>query len=160
MDYNTNDLKTFIKDKLDILDKSNSKYKNYINTLEYDIITKEDTKLFIIKKNEEVIYSGKLYILGFFDTNTRIWIWSWSSPTLSTSEIEYSKKVLDYGLMLEPTTNSNIHYYMKPHLVNSRLFFENSICLDIHLGLILYISKGKFIKSKVIDKIVIYYLIF
>ena len=160
MDYNTNYLKTFIKDKLDILDKSNNKYKNYINTSEYDIITKENTNLFIIEKNEEILYSGKIYILGFFDTNTRLWIWAWSSPDFQSFEIEYSKKILEYGLMLEPLTNANIHYYMKPHLVNSRLFFENSICLDIHLGLILYISKGKFIKSRVINKIVIYYLIF
>ena len=67
--------------------------------------------------------------------------------------------------MLEPSSNSLIHYYIKSHLVNSRLFFENDIFLDIHLGLSLYISKkAKFIYPNIKEiggnKIIVYYLVY
>ena len=163
MDNNITDLKTFIKEKLDTLDKSKSKYKNYINTT--DVIFKPENNLVIFKKNDEIIYSGKFSLFGLFDINTKVWIWSWCIPDYLFEETIETRKILTYGLMLEPPTNSSIHYYIKSHLVNSRLFFENEIFLDIHLGLSLYLSKAKFIYSKVKHeindkKIIVYYLVY
>ena len=161
---NFDDSKAFIKEKLDILDKSKSKYKNYIITKDVEFeVGSDDTKI-IFKKNGEKIYSGKCSLLGVLDSNSRLWLWSWCLPSFSYDETSEARKILNYGLMLEPSTNSLIHYYMKSHLVNSRLFFENEIFLDIHLGLSMYISKAKFIYPKIKEvngiKLIVYYLVY
>jgi hypothetical protein len=153
----------FVKKNLDILDKSKLTYYNYINST--DVILKHDNDNSIIfKKNNEIIYSGKFSLFGLFDINTKIWIWSWCVPHFTFNETISTRKILEYGLTLEPKTNSSIQHYIKSHLVNSRLFFENEIFLDIHLGLSLYLSKAKFIysqiKNNINDKIIIYYLVY
>ena len=158
-----NDIKSFIKDKLDILDKSKSKYKEYINIKDIKLITDSEDKKIIFKKNGEEVYTGKFSYLGLFDLKSRLWIWAWCYPAISYNNTLESRQILNYGLMLEPSTNSLIHYYIKSHLINSRLFFENDIFLDIHLGLSLYIlKKSKFIYQKHInigDSEIILYLI-
>ena len=151
MDNNKNyNINFFIKDKLDILDKSKSKYKDYINIK--DIIIKKEEKKIIFKKNGEEVYTGKFSQLGLFDLKSRLWLWAWCYPELNSNEIIESRQILNYGLELEPSTNSLVHNYIKSHLINSRLYFENEIFLDIHLGLALYIlKKSKFIYQKFYD---------
>lgn len=143
-----NNINFFIKDKLDILDKSKSKYKDFISIKD---IEKEDKKI-IFKKNGEEIYTGKFSYLGIFDLKSRIWLWAWCYPGLNFNDTAESREILKYGLMLEPSTNSLVHTYIKSHLINSRLYFENEIFLDIQLGLCLYIlKKSKFIYQKTVD---------
>ena len=158
MDNNLNDLKKFIKEKLDILDKSKLKYKDYINS--NNIYLDFEKNQFIIKKNEEIIYSKFFSTLGIFDTTSKVWIWSWCMPNLSSDNTKNARRILEYGLMLEPLTNSSMHYYIKSHLVNSRIYFENDILLDIHLGLSIYISKGKFIYYSNKNNIIQYYVVY
>ncbi len=162
----TNNLKTFIKEKLDLLDKTKIKYEHLINNNNIEF-TMEDgyrTLKFLNNNNEE--YKAKIALLGAFDTNTKLWLWAWAIPSFNFDEIKDSKDILEYGLKLEPSTNSNIHFYIKPHLVNSRLLFENDIFLDIHLSLSLYISKkAKFIYPRIKQKIngknlIVYYLVY
>lgn len=165
MDNNDDNSKSFIKDKLDLLDNSNSKYKNLINNKDVDFEVSDDTTKIIFKKNGETIYSGRCSLLGVFDTNSKLWLWAWCVPTFSYDETSESRKILNYGLMLEPNTNSMIHYYIKPHLVNSRLYFDANIFLDIHLGLSIYISKAKFIYPRVKGvingkELIVYYLVY
>ena len=164
-DSNNYDIKSFIKDKLDILDKSNSTYKNYINIKDIQFKVEPDSNKIIFKKNDDQIHSYECSLLGIFDLKSRLWIWSWCNPTFTFNETHNARQILNYGLMLEPSSNSLIHYYIKAHLVNSRLFFENDIFLDIHLGLSLYISKkAKFIYPNIKEvggnKIIVYYLIY
>ena len=145
-----NNINFFIKDKLDILDKSKSKYKNFLNIK--DVIIKKEDKKIIFKKNDEELYTGKFSYLGLFNLKSRIWLWAWCYPELNFNDTADSRQILNYGLQLEPSTNSLVHNYIKSHLINSRLFFENEIFLDIHLGLSLYIlKKSKFIYQKTID---------
>jgi len=156
---NLDNLKKFIKEKLDILDKSKLKYAEYINSkhCNLDLIK----NLFIIKKNEEIVFSKNLTYLGIFNTSSKVWIWSWCVPSIPNNSSKDARRILDYGLELEPSTNTNIHYYIKSHLVNSRLFFENDILLDIHLGLSIYISKALFIYSLPVENNNIeYYMVF
>ena len=160
MNNNKNDIVTFIKKRLDILDKSKLIYKNYINTT--DLSLDIDNNIIKFKKNNEIIYSGKFSLFGIFDINSQVWIWSWAMPNNIINHTIETKKILEYGLTLESSTNSSIHHYIKSHLVNSRLFFENEIFLDIHLALSLYLSKAKFIYSSDFDKknIIYYYLVY
>ena len=158
-----NNIKFFIKDKLDILDKSKSKYKDLLNIK--DVIFKIEDKKIIFKKNGEELYTGKYSYLGLFDLKSKIWLWAWCYPELTFNDTIESRQILNYGLQLEPSTNSEVHHYIKSHLINSRLFFENEIFLDIHLGLSLYIlKKSKFIYQKNIDngetQLIIYYVVY
>jgi hypothetical protein len=160
------DLKSFIKDRLDLLDKTNAKYEHLINNNNVEFIVGDDNNYIKFKDNHKVEYEGKVSLLGAFDNNSKLWLWAWAIPSFNYNEIRDSKNILEYGLMLEPNTNSKIHYYIKPHLVNSRLLFENEIFLDIHLALSLYISKkAKFIYPRLKEKIngkdlIVYYLVY
>ena len=145
-----NNINFFIKDKLDILDKSKSKYKDFLNIK--DVIIKTEDKKIIFKKNNEELYTGKFSYLGIFDLKSKVWLWAWCYPEFNFNDTIESRQILNYGLQLEPSTNSLVHTYIKSHLINSRLFFENEIFLDIHLGLSLYIlKKSKFIYQKNVD---------
>lgn len=147
-----NNINFFIKDKLDILDKSKSKYKDFINIKEVIFKKEGEDKKIIFKKNGEEVYTGKFSYLGLFDFKSRLWLWAWCYPELNFTDTIESRQILNYGLQLEPSTNSLVHNYIKSHLINSRLFFENEIFLDIHLGLSLYIlKKSKFIYQKNVD---------
>lgn len=164
-DINNYDIKSFIKDKLDILDKSKSKYKNYINIKDIEFKVDLEGNKIIFKKPNVESDSYECSLLGIFDLKSRLWLWSWCNPTFTFNETNKARQILNYGLMLEPSSNSLIHYYIKSHLVNSRLFFENDIFLDIHLGLSLYISKkAKFIYPNIKEiggnKIIVYYLVY
>lgn len=158
MDNNSDNLKKFIKEKLDILDKSKLKYTDYINSKH--VYLDDIQNQFIIKEKGEIVFSKRLTYLGIFNIISKVWIWSWCIPTIKCDFSKDARRILDYGLQLEPSTNTNIHYYIKPHLVNSRVFFENDILLDIHLGLSIYISKALFIYSLPDGNNVCYYLIF
>jgi len=161
-----NGIKSFIKNILDELDISNSEYKNLIDIK--DVEMKYENNMFTInfKENDNIVDSKKASLLGVFDTNSKLWLWSWAVPSFSYDETFDSQKILQYGLHLEPRTNSDIHYYIKPHLINSRLYFENNIFLDIQLALSLYISKKvKFIYPRIKEeingkKLIVYYLIY
>lgn len=158
------DLKTFIRDRLDLLDKSKSKYEDLINTSNVEFSSNNSDIMIKFKGDTE--YKAKASLLGAFDSNTKLWLWAWAIPSFNFDEIKDAKNILEYGLMLEPNTNSKIHYYIKPHLVNSRLFFESDVFLDIHLALSLYISKkAKFIYPRIKEKIngkdlIVYYLVY
>jgi len=158
---NNNIIQNFIKERLDKYDKSNSKYNHLIEMEEVKF--NEDDELIIFKEKDIEIYKSKTTILGSFDLNTKIWLWAWVTPFLTASLTKDSRNILKYGLELEPFSNSNIHFYIKAHFVNSRIYFENDIYLDIHLALSLYIIKmGKFIYPKKIKETntIIYYIVY
>lgn len=161
-----NDLKKFIKDRLDLLDYSNYKYNDLITTkdIKFDEVNGSDYISFL--ENGKVKYKGKANLLGLFDSNSKVWIWPWALPSFSMEETKDSREILNYGLTLEPSTNSRIHYYIKPHLVNSRLRFDNDIFIDIQLSLSLYINKkALFVYPRIREKIngkniIVYYLVY
>jgi hypothetical protein len=145
---NIYDIDDFIKSSLDKLDKSNKKYENLINKKSDEIELPENENKIIFYKDKEkisIVNEYKKSILGYFDIKTKVWLWAWVLPFLNMKETDYARKILNYGLNFDPTSNSAIHYYIKSHFINSRIYFETDIYLDIHLALALSISKGKFI---------------
>ena len=155
-----NHIKIFLKGQLDNLDKSKSKYEVLNNKNIYVHLNHEEESI-VFKKNEEIIYLNKYSTLGIFHKSTKVWLWSWAMSDIQFNETKEARKILDYGLKLEPHLNdTQLHYYIKAHLVNSRIFFENDILFDIHLGLALYISKAQFIYYIENDDIIYYYLVF
>lgn len=166
MNDENNDIKDFIKTRLDNFDKINKKYYDLINNENVNIgyIGDEINIKFLNEENKEV-YEGKGTILGTFDFEGQVWLWSWVSPNFTIEDTKDARAILNYGLGLEPYSNSIIHFYIKSHFINSRIYFNTDITLDIHLALSLYITKrGKFIypRRKIINgkKVIVYYLVY
>lgn len=151
--------------------------KNIINKslLNYDL-SREANKKYIMNSNPDINKeTGKIKfdnkkfdyeILGIFDDQTKVWIWSWLLPSLKQDFIKISRFLLEYGLNLSPDTNVIDQYYLKTQLTNSRFTLKDSFQLEIHLALCCYLSNKniKFIypyqlKLSNNQIIVIYYLI-
>ena len=160
------DIKDFIRSRLDNFDKINQKYSNLIENTNVKIESEEGKiNIAFFDNQNQKIYSNRATVLGIFDTETRIWLWSWVTPNFTMEETKDARNILKYSLELEPNSNSTIHFYIKSHLVNSRIYFDTKIGLEIQLALCLYISKkSKFIyqKTKIENngnKVIVYYFV-
>lgn len=159
------DIKDFIKTRLDYFDKSNKKYYDLVTNKNITLEEKDNHTIIKFFKDEKVVYEGKSSFLGTMDIESKIWLWSWVTPFAPLEQTKDARDILNYGLALEPDSNSNIHFYIKSHFVNSRIYFNTDITLDIHLALSLYITKrGKFIyplrKNINGKKVIIYHLVY
>jgi len=83
-------------------------------------------------------------IIGYFDNNNMIWIWSWLLPQFSSNLTKIARDLLNYGLKLEPESNVTEHLFIKSLLVNSRISIEDAIQLDTNLAIYSYLSPNKF----------------
>ena len=98
-------------------------------------------------------------------------MWAWMSPDFLSNETIIVKKLLNYGLKINPTTIKTLSpdkLYLKTQLVNSRFLLEDEIQLELHLAIASYLAKDnfKFIfnKKRYLNKdntkyITMYYLI-
>jgi hypothetical protein len=162
------DIKEFIRNRLDNLDNSNKKYNHLIINENIKIEERDNNIWFINFFNEDkkVLYENKCSVLGTLDLNTNIWLWGWVTPNFTIEETKDSREILNYGLLLEPNSNSNIHFYIKSHFVNSRIYFDSDTTFDIHLALSFYITKkAKFIYPRRIKglegtNLIVYYLVY
>ena len=138
-----NSLKQFIDKALLYYDEQNNKYLNLINTKNYKIKKIQEVNLEsgIIKFNKK--YEFYYEILGYFDNQHNIWIWSWVLPNLDNELTIISKDLLIYGLKLEYNRDNLEHSIIKSLLVNSRILLEDFIQLEIYLAIISYIIKNK-----------------
>jgi hypothetical protein len=135
-----NSLNQFIKKAIEYYDEQNITYIDTINTS--DIILNTDSTIIIFKiDGEEKIYDYEL--LGYFDNQNNIWIWSWLLINLTSDQIMIARELLNYGLKLEPLSNSSEHFFIKSLLVNSRIMIEEDIQLEINLAIFSYIIKKK-----------------
>jgi hypothetical protein len=158
-----NSLKQLFKKSLLNYDIKNEKYKEIINTKQY-IFKKEDATLTFNTLNKKF----KFNILGIFDFSKKIWIWSWLVPSYSYNHILYSKKLLDYGIKINPQKVDKDFLFIKTQLVNSRFLINDTIQLDIHLAIVSYLLKENFdfvypVTKKLTDnkndKLIIYYVL-
>ena len=156
-------LKLLLKKSLLNYDIKNEKYKETINSKEY-IYKKENNTLEFHKLNKKY----KFNILGMFDYSKKIWIWSWLIPNYSYQHIFYIKKLLDYGIKLNPPKTEKEFLWVKTQLVNSRFLIDNNIQLNIHLAIISYLLKDNFdfvypvtkkLSENNNDKLIIFYIL-
>ena len=162
---NIESLSQTIKMALEKYDNINNKYNKYIDNTNFKIeVTSPNITFYFDDYNQEFDYE----ILGYYDNQNKIWIWSWLIGEFESYKTETSRQLLEYGLKLEPRTNTDDHYYIKSLLVNSRIQIQESIQLEINLAIYssLMREKIKFIfpRKKIIDEtnktyITLYYLI-
>lgn len=137
MNYNISQL---VQKALYNYDNKNEQYKDIISQPKID----RDRNEIVLKfKTKKFSYN----ILGLFDNTTNIWMWGWMSPIYKNREIEFSKKLLDYGIKINiDSINQNTldKLYLKTQFTNSRFLLNNKIQLDLHLAISLYLLKDNF----------------
>ena len=155
-----NSLKQLVKKALLNYDIKNEKFKEILKTKEY--IYKKDLEFNNLNKK------FKFNILGIFDYSKKIWIWSWLVPSYSYNHILYTKKLLDYGIKLNPEKVDIEFLFIKTQLVNSRFLLDDILQLDIHLAIISYLLKDNFdfvypvtkqMTKEKDDKLIVYYIL-
>jgi hypothetical protein len=139
MDYT--DFKLLVDKALLNYDKQNKKNKNILLSKKYLNDIKKN-ELFFSELNKTFTYN----ILGIFDNIKKIWIWGWLSPNYYTNEIQYTKKLLDYGIKISPdeTDIKQEKLYLKSQFTNSRFLLNDIIQLELHLALSSYLLKDNF----------------
>ena len=128
------DIKNIINKSLLNYDISNEKYESFINSNKHPEINMKKNK--IIFKDKQFDYE----ILGIFDDQTKIWLWSWLIPSINQESIQISRFLLDYGLNLTPNVEMKDQLFLKTQLTNSRFILEDAFQLEIHLSICSYIS--------------------
>jgi hypothetical protein len=135
--YNYSDLEDLILKAFDYYDNQNKKYNKYLDNKKIQI---DDSKIYFFDKKTE-IYDSDYEVLGIYDNSNKVWIWSWLMLELPSNKTLLTRKLLNYGLNMEPISNSLEHFYIRYQLVNSRFMIENEIELETHIGLISYLIK-------------------
>jgi len=167
-------LDEIIKNSFQSYDTMLKKYKKYIDT--HDIKTNRYTQKIIFNNEDEFTFE----LAGMFDSDTQIWMWAWMIPEFLYKETVLVRKLLNYGLKIEPMKdmmmsgnnergNTDQMLYLKTQLVNSRFVLDNKFQLELHLSIATYLVKDniKFIypREKIIDEkrnksITVYYFIY
>jgi hypothetical protein len=158
------DFTFLVKKSLLNFDIQNEKYKKHIETTKYNV---DINKTILTFENGKKF---KFNIIGVFDSSNQIWMWGWMIPEYRINEIEYIKKLFDYGIKITPellTTKLDFDkLYLKSLLVNSRFLIDDSIQIDIILSISSYLLKDNFdfvypVKKKLNDEnyIKIFYIL-
>ena len=166
------DLSELIKVVLKYYDNQNKKYLEFIVIENININSNNNNdlndNLFIFNSDDNREFSFNFEILGYFDNETKIWIWGWLIAELNSEKTAICRNLLNYGLKLEPNSNTLYHNIIKPLLLNSRILIEENVQLETNLAIISYLIKDNILfiypKKHYIDKnatkfITIYYLI-
>ena len=139
-----NHLNDFILKSIKYFDKQNKKYSNYLNKTKLILTNNDKTcQIINIKTGETIKIKCNYEILGVFDHNSNVFLWGWSLPYLSLNETKISKELLNYGLKLEPSSNTISHFFLKSLLVNARNNIETDFDLDLIQAICSYILKDK-----------------
>jgi len=156
--FNVDELKEIIIKSLDNYDKTNLKYRKYINSeFKYNQVT-DTFGTFHLKDND--FAKASFQIIGYYDVMYNTWIWAWLTP-IKGDLTELSKDLLNYGLKLDVKSISANQLYIKGLLLNSRYRIDERINLDINMAIFSYILNEKilFIYLKKKDNKIIYYAI-
>jgi hypothetical protein len=143
---------SLVKDALAYYDTNNEKYNKIILDNKYFKIIKnkldsEHNTIILYNENKKEIYKSRYEIIGIYDFYNSVWTWGWSIVDLRKNTTSIIRKVLQYGLELDPEDN-----FIKIELINSRFRVSNRTQLDIHLAIASYLSKKPVIYELVIDE--------
>jgi hypothetical protein len=123
-------------------DNQNFKYNKYLK----DTILRNNKKFLSKKTGKEI--NNKLNfeteILGIFNHNLNVFLWSWALPYLKMNETKISRELLNYGLQLEPNSNTVSHFFIKTLFVNARNYIESDFDLELIQAISSYILKDKY----------------
>ena len=136
-------LNEFIKKSLIHYDNQKMNYLSILTldhqNVKYNLENTEITFIYDDDKQDTFDFD----VLGYFDNQNHIWIWGWLLTELNANQTLLSRELLNYGLKLEPSSNSLEHFYIKALLVNSRVKIDEDIQLETNLAICSYLTKNK-----------------
>ena len=135
-------LNQFIKKAIQHFDNQNLANLKILHVPDSNVkFSLNDNTISFILDDKEKTFDFEM--LGYFDNQANIWIWAWLLTNLNSEQTKMSRELLNYGLKLEPTSNSIEHFFIKSLLVNSRISIEEDIQLETNLAIFSYIIKNK-----------------
>lgn len=136
---------TFVTTSLKYFDENSEKYEGVLKHAKYIkyFLAENDMSNNIVvffDKNKREIFKSRYEIIGLYNTDVNTWTWSWAIPTFKKNNTGTARKLLNYGLMLDPSAK-----YLKTELITSRFRVADIVQLEIHIAIASYISKNPFV---------------
>ena len=130
-----------ITDSLEYYDKNTEKYEYLFKNVKYIVTQFNDTdtehsSFHMFDANNSEIFRSRIETIGVYDNALKIWTWAWSIPDLPKNATYISRKMLFYGLDLEPNNK-----FLRSELITSRFRISSNIQIDLHLAIASYLSK-------------------
>jgi len=149
LDTNVN-LASLVEKALEYYDMKSTKYNKYKDIVDITVNRETGTLKFPDEIDKEIY---KYEIIGVFDNMSSIWMWGWMVPEFLYNETLIVKKLLNYGLKINPSVVLKVpddRLYLKTQFVNSRFLLHDEFQLELHLAIASYLVKDnfKFIYSK------------
>lgn len=141
MDYDS--LNQFLKKAIQHYDNQTLTNIETLYVKDNDVKFSLEPKEVTFKLDDQKEETFDFEMLGYFDNQSQIWVWAWLLTDLNSEQTTISRELLNYGLKLEPTSNSIEHFFIKSLLVNSRISIEEDIQLETNLAIFSYIIKNK-----------------
>lgn len=138
-----------IKNALEYYDENRLLYNDVFKNARYiklpDPREPEDNTIHFYNKNTELLFSSRYEIIGIYNNTYNTWAWGWSLPMFYKNKTSIAKKMLNYGIELEPHEN----IFLKTILINSRFRMISKIQYDVHAAIASYLSKQPLVYNNV-----------
>jgi hypothetical protein len=135
-----------ILNALKYYDINTEKYLEFMNKAKYYSFEKvsEDNELeyntiIFYDRHKKEFFRSKYEMLGYYNTNLKIWSWGWVIND-KKNEIIFGKKLLNYALEL-----GNEFGFLKTELITARSRVTSDLQVDIHVAIASYITKNPLI---------------
>lgn len=140
---------SLITDALEYYDKNMDKYSSFIKKCKYIKFLPNDkdiehTKVILYDKDNNQLLESRYEILGTYVPINNVWVWGWAIPTLYKNRTFIVRKILNYGIELDPNEK-----FLKSELITSRFRVSSSIQLDMHASIASYLSKKPLIMRQI-----------
>ena len=131
-----------VKTALEYYDKNSEEFEKIFKKIKFIKQFKNDADIEhtiyeFYDKDKKKLFKSRIEFTGKYIPKSRIWLWAWATPLFIKNTTYLSRKILNYGLDLDPVENLSL----KTELITSRSYISDNIQLDIHIALSSYLTK-------------------
>lgn len=139
------DIISLVTNSLEYYDQNDENHKYILKTAQYVKFIKAETDMehnvvVFFNEDKKEFFRSRYEIIGLYDSDSNVWAWSWTIPRFQKNNTNIARKILNYGVLLDPNIGA-----LKTELITSRFRISHHIQLDIHVAIAAYISKNKLI---------------
>ncbi len=138
-----NRTRDLITNSLEYYDKNHEKYHDISTkikyySLKYSESDLEHNQIIFYNKDKTELFRSRYEVIGIYNNYSNTWTWGWSIPFLEKNSVYTSRKILNYGLDIIPSTDTQ---FLKTELITSRFRVSHPTQLDLHVSIASYLSK-------------------